>query len=250
MPLLKKIIALSFRYHRNIVANSKASLAAFGMKDTGENRFIIRNGVCAGPHDVLSKETARNECRLPPDAFIVSMVASLSDKKDHTAFLQAARQCLAEAPEMLFLVIGDGLLKNKLVRTAEDLNIAGRVIFTGELRPVWKYFAASDLSVLVSPPAQSEGGSNSIMEALACGVPVIATDAGNNPELIKDNFNGFLIKCGDINVLSEKILCLHKNRKKLEEMSAASLRSSDRKSLNASMALNYEKLYKALIRIR
>ena len=131
------------------------------------------------------------------------MIARMNDPaKRHDIFLQAADRLAAKHPKLEFILVGDGPLRPGLEAMAAKLGLGERVIFLGERLDIPAVLAASDISVL---PSMSESLSNSIMESMAAGVPVVACRAGGNVELIRDGENGFLVATADAEALAERI---------------------------------------------
>jgi glycosyltransferase involved in cell wall biosynthesis len=119
-------------------------------------------------------------------------------------FIEAAALVL-NRQKGVFLLIGDGHLRDKLERRVQALQISTQVIFCGHRDDVEEILAGSDMAVNTS---DSEGLSNSIMEAMRAAIPVVASDVPGNRELIKSGINGLLFNAGDFNDLSEKILTI------------------------------------------
>jgi glycosyltransferase involved in cell wall biosynthesis len=142
--------------------------------------------------EVFSPSQARpGACRalgIPEGARVVGIVANLRPVKDHELFLRAAALVAARVPDVAFLIAGRGELQESLELLATQLGIRGRVFFThGEGRVV-DYLAEMSVGCLTS---HSEGFSNAILEYMAMGLPVVATDVGGNREAIGDA--GFLV---------------------------------------------------------
>lgn len=145
---------------------------------------------------------------LPPEAFAettpaltrvtgvlrVGMIARMNASyKNHRQFLRAAARLSSKRSDVEFLLIGDGRLRDELVREAAELGLGGRVLFLGNRSDIAAVLASIDLSVV---PSASESLSNVILESMAAGVPVIATDVGGNRELAGDG-RGILVAPND-----------------------------------------------------
>jgi glycosyltransferase involved in cell wall biosynthesis len=138
----------------------------------------------------------------PEKEDIISIVGSLKPIKGQTQFIKAAGILLEKYIATTFMIVGDGPDKAKLEKLVYDLGIRERVIFTGYVDNVYDYIRRSKL--LISASA-FEGCSNSILEAMAIGTPVIASDVPSNNELIENMKNGLLYKFGDEEDLVSKI---------------------------------------------
>jgi glycosyltransferase involved in cell wall biosynthesis len=115
----------------------------------------------------------------------VGIVGRLTSIKNHSLFLEAIRFLLAERKEMRarFLIVGDGELRKDLEEMTKELALADRVIFTGWIKDLKSFYADLDILALTS---NNEGTPVAVIEAMAAGVPVIATDVGGVRELISD----------------------------------------------------------------
>ena len=101
------------------------------------------------------------------------------------------------------MLVGDGPLRRELEARSASSPLAGQVTFAGETADVALYLRAADLFVL---PSRAEGMSNAVLEAMACGIPVVATDVGGNREIVgADGVSGRLVPSGDPVALAEAI---------------------------------------------
>lgn len=155
--------------------------------------LAIPNGVDTGRFQPLAPEAraaARAALGLAPDEFVFGCVARLAEVKRHVDLLGAFAR-LGEAPlRPRLLLLGDGPLEAELRRQAHEAGIAARVDFLGARSDVPALLPALDAFVLVS---RTEGLSNATLEAMACGLPVIATAVGGQPEAVEDGVTGLLV---------------------------------------------------------
>lgn len=128
---------------------------------------------------------------VPGDAPVVGIVATFRPVKDLALFLRAARIVLDEAPNTAFLLVGHGELKPDLEGLAVELGIRNSVFFSDGRGAVPDYLARMSIACLTS---QSEGLPNAILEYMAAGLPVVATDVGGVAELVEDGVTGCLVR--------------------------------------------------------
>ena len=146
-------------------------------------------------------------CRLSRFTHLVGMVATLSDFKDHAAFLQIAARVVAERPQTGFLVIGDGPNRAALEALSAQLGLDSNVVFTGYRPDVDTLTGLLDVACLFTNyRVISEGLPNAVLEAMACGVPVVATDDGGTVEILHDGVEGFLVAENDVEMSVRRIL--------------------------------------------
>jgi len=176
---------------------------------------VIRNGIALAPSaNAASVGRLRQELGLSGDTPLVAVLSRLNPMKGIEYFLQAAAMVLQRFPAVRFLIIGggsyraDGSYIAEIEKCAADLGLFGRVIFTGFRTDVPEILAQINISVL---PSLSEGLSNSLLESMAAGVPVIATRVGGTPEAMEDGTTGLLVPPRDSAALAEAMTLLLEN---------------------------------------
>ena len=137
------------------------------------------------------------------DAIVIGTVGRLSSEKGHIYLLKAFQLVLKEMENLELIVVGDGTLKEYLVRFSQDGEFYDKVIFTGLRRDVPKLLNAMDIFVL---PSLTEGLPNALLEAMCSGLPVVASKVGGVPEVVDDGINGFLVEPKDTEALADAIL--------------------------------------------
>jgi glycosyltransferase involved in cell wall biosynthesis len=157
---------------------------------------------------------------IPDDAPVVGIVANLRPVKDHDLFLRAAQLVAEVVPRAAFLLAGSGPLREQLGRQAEELGIADRVFFTNGGGDISDHLARMSVGCLSS---KSEGFSNAVLEYMAAGLPVVATDAGGNAEAVEHGTNGFIITERNADAFARPIIELLQDDAKRAEMGRASL---------------------------
>lgn len=174
---------------------------------------VIYNGVATDLGDTPHDGTLlKHKLNIRNDDYVVGTVANLNRSvKRVDVFLKAAAEVLRNLENVIFLIVGEGHLKGELGKLSEDLKIENKVIFAGLIEDVSPYISLFDVGVISS---DSEGFSNSILEYMALGVPVVATDGGGNREVVKEGETGLLVTVGNYKWMAEKICTLLKKKNK------------------------------------
>lgn len=171
-------------------------LAALGVPSA--KRVFLPNGVDAvrcSPVSEEGKRKLRAGLSLPPRAKIVMYAGRLVPEKRVDHLLQIWKDVRAKFPLAHLLIVGAGQEQARL----EAMRVEG-VQFTGQVEDAVPYLQAADLFVL---PSSTEGLSNSMLEAMSCGLPVLATAVGGAPDVIEHRGNGWLIRAEDIDSLRQ-----------------------------------------------
>lgn len=144
-------------------------------------------------------------------------VGRLHGVKGLSSLLKAFSTITEQYPEARLTLIGKGPSKDKLVELSDRLDISDQIEFTGEIEhsELPKYYQEGDIFIL---PSLSEGLSNVLMEAMSSGLPIVATDVGGNPELVKHNKGGYLVEPDDPSDLAEAVISLIKKKDRREKM--------------------------------
>ena len=158
-------------------------LAQIGVKP--ERLDVIYNGVDPKRFAIGDRDSARASLGIPPSAPIVLFVGNLLNTKGAADLFDAFLRLRHRRPEAVLVFVGDGPAGAGLEERARDLGLVGQVRFTGKLAhaELGKWYAAADL---LSLPSHAEGVPNVILEAMACGRPVVATRVGGIPEVLPD----------------------------------------------------------------
>jgi len=204
---------------------------------------VLYNGVDAEKFspNPLAAEQVRAELGVPGGRFLIGSVGRLVPIKDHKTLLRAADILVRDGLDIHVLLIGDGPeLPNLQKYVAGSNSLAGRVTFPGATDRVSELLTAMDTFVL---PSICEGMSNTILEAMACGVPAIVTRTGGNPELIEDGCSGFLFPPGDVEMLSVLLSRLAGNSATRRAFGESGRRRAVEQFSLAGMLQRYQELY-------
>jgi glycosyltransferase involved in cell wall biosynthesis len=169
---------------------------------------LIYNGVDTWPFESASQERQklRRHMGLRDLDKVVVVVANLIPYKGHHDFLKAARRVKARIPEATFWLVGeDRGIQKDLEIEAQNLGLSESVLFMGQRSDIPSLLAASDLFVL---PSHEEGFSNVILEAMAAGLPVVATKVGGNSEAVLDGATGWLVPPRSPTAMAKRIVDL------------------------------------------
>lgn len=127
------------------------------------------------------------------------IVAQLRVEKNHLLLLDAFRELAAEREDVHLLIIGDGPERSNIQSHIQKLGLSSRVSLAGHVPSAWQAFAAIDVAFL---PSLHEGFPNALIEAMAMGVPVVASNVGGIPDAIDDGRTGLLVPPGDLLALA------------------------------------------------
>lgn len=164
----------------------------------------IHNGVDVSRFARGDREAARRALRLPGHAVVVGAVGRLDAVKDHGGLLQAFSILRTDQPAAELVIVGDGPRRAHLERQVQELGLTGHVHLLGMRQDVPVLLRGFDAFVL---PSLAEGISNTVLEAMATGLPVVATRVGGNPELLEHGVTGALVAPGNPLVLAAALRC-------------------------------------------
>lgn len=169
---------------------------------------VIYNGFSPRGEGDVPEHAASVLPEIAPDMPVVGIVANVKPIKRIDVLVEAFAMATLRRPDARLVIVGDtdtppSIATHKtLSELAVRLGITDRVVFTGRVDNAAPYIERFTLAVLCS---ESEGFSNAVIEYMQAGRPIVCTDTGGNPELVRDNQNGFLVPVGDIAALTERI---------------------------------------------
>lgn len=188
----------SLRAARKVLTVSipfRDELVAFGVRHG--NVEIIHNAIPAGWGAAACEPRQAAELRahtgIAPDRKVILIVGRLSREKDHLTLLEAVSRLRDVVPPHL-VIVGDGPERPRIEERVRHLGLGGSVTFTGHQSSAEPWYGIADAAVLSS---LSEGSPNALLEAMATGVPVVATAVGGVPEIVAHEESALLIRPGD-----------------------------------------------------
>lgn len=195
------------------IANSTAG-AVFNSQLFGQpmDRYrVVHNGVDTDRFKPADAIRLRGELGFREGQPVIGMFASFKPQKNHLVWLRAARQVVAKFPDARLLFVGDELYKGMsdssefkvtIHRQVQELGLEGHCVFVGNRPDVQNYYNACTLTVL---PSLFEGTPNVVLESMACGVPVVASDVADNKYLVKDGSTGYVVSPNDESALADRV---------------------------------------------
>jgi glycosyltransferase involved in cell wall biosynthesis len=219
-PMQKRAERAAFRLSHRVIANCLVVQNQLIREGVSPSKIIQHyNGLDLERLKVragLRREEALAAFGLPSERRYLSIVANLRNPvKDHPMFLRAAARVRASVPEAGFVIAGEGELMESLRELAVQLGIQDDVFFIGRCDNVADLLFASDVGVLSS---RAEGFANAILEYMAAGLPVVATDVGGAREAIAEGETGYTVASGDDERMAERIIELLNETKRARAM--------------------------------
>lgn len=240
----------AFKLAHAVVANAgavKKHLIEHGVAD--DKIVVIYNGLDLTRFDLNGAAPEALE-RLNLVALrgrpVVTMVANFEYRvKDHPMLLRAAQRVKTEVPDAMFVIAGEGELRAETEKLAGELGLTECCLFIGRCASVPDLLAASDVCVLSS---QAEGFSNSILEYMAAGRAVVATNVGGASEAIVEGETGYLVNTGDDRAMAERLISLLRDPEKRKAMGVNARNRVEQQFSCASRLANTVELYKKFLK--
>ncbi|KKP84928.1 MAG: Glycosyltransferase [Candidatus Moranbacteria bacterium GW2011_GWF2_35_54] len=238
--ILKPLIKLIWKKSSTVVSNSRG-LRDLALETNKHQKVdIIFNGIDLD--DFCPNESLRAK-----DRFIITIGATRITARKGTNYLVEALGILApKYPNLLLRILGDGDEKNNLIDLTKKMKLENFVQFLGRIprEETAPYYQEASLFVL---PSLNEGMSNAMLEALASGLPILATQTGGTEELVEDGINGFVIKMKDPKDLADKIEMILKDDGLRVQMGLASRKKAQEMSWK-NVAQKYFELYEEIVK--
>lgn len=207
---------------------------------------VIHNGLdieCYFAGTESQRVAFRQELGFPATAIIVGIIANLRPVKAVDVFIRAAKIISQSCPTVRFVIIGDGPDRTNLEHLCTELKIGYLMRFLGKRLDIPEVLSVIDIGLLSS---NSESFSNSIVEYLGAGLPVVCTDVGGAREAVEDGVNGFVAATGDYVGLADKIKTIVES-KSIETMGKQSRNRAEELFSVCAIMYRYGQFYERLV---
>lgn len=224
-----------------VAVSHETALFARGRREVADSRLsVIPNGIELGRfhRDPSARDRVRAELGIAPEAWVVGTVGRLSPEKNQALLVRAVAPLLDDRHRLL--VAGDGPMRGSLAGLASSLGTSAFVHLLGDRRDVPEILNALDAFVLSS---DSEGLPLVIPEAMATGLPVVATRVGGVPDVLEDGRTGFLVPSGDEAGLRDRLVRLRDDRALGLAIGAAARAAAQARFSSERMLREYLELY-------
>lgn len=243
--LRRSLLRAAFRASSRVICNSQ-EMARFARVYYGAplgRTSVVLNGVDIARFETARLERARLEtARLPHKGLRIGTVGRIEKQKNLDVFLAAAERVKAEFPLAAFEVVGDGSLRSHYVAEVERRGLAGCVSLPGTRQDIPAFFAGLDQFWLTS---DWEGTPNVVLEAMAAGLPVVATRVGGTPEVIHHDVDGFLVEPGDAAAVAQASITLARDAARAGAMGRSAAESARERFSIAAMVAATASVYEA-----
>lgn len=204
---------------------------------------VIENGVNTENFrpDIRIRLDVRKELGIEEGAQVVGLIGRMVPLKNHDIFLKAADEICKTGKNVFFLIVGDGPLRERLVRDVHDLGLDNRVFFTGWRLDMVRMVNAIDVLVLCS---EVEGHNIAVLEAMACEKPVVGADVTGIRTIVKHGEAGVLVPLRNIKALAGAVQYLLSDTSKAQTMGRTGRMIVERKYSLDHMLSGYRRLYR------
>jgi len=206
---------------------------------------LIENGVNLEMFTTNSSSQAIKESLgIKKEALVVGTIGALTREKGHQYLLRAALKVIRIYPEAIFLLVGDGIERPGLEKTASSLGIKDSVIFAGMRKDVPEILSILNVFVL---PSLNEGLPMALLEAQAAQIPVVATSVGAIPDVLENGVTGMLIPPKDPQAIAEAIIMILSDKKLASGIAQKGFERVRDNFSSEKMASKYLSIYRELL---
>ena len=207
---------------------------------------VVRLGIELEPRVASDADPAeiRRRIGVSADRFVVGWFGRMTAVKRTDDLLDTLAALRERGVDALLLLVGDGADRTRLERLAHGRGLAKSVLFLGYQEDVGRWYAACDAVVLTSA---NEGTPVTLIEALAAGRPVVATNVGGVSDVVEDGVTGLLVKPGDTHALAERLALLAGDPERRREMGEQGRRRVLERYAVSRLVDDVERLYRELL---
>lgn len=212
------------------------------------NRVVhMYNGVDCEQYSPAIRENGTRNLPVPPDKTLLMYTGRLDPSKNLPLLLMAVKKAITQCPDLHLILVGDGEEKESLIALTKQLGLQSYVTFAGLATNVRDYLQMADVFVLSS---SDEGISNSLLEAMSCGLACISTNVGGAKEIFDNGNCGILVESNNVDELADSIVRLALNPDLAKQLgNSARQRILEKYSIDA-IGVNYIELYNKLLNER
>jgi len=195
-------------------------IRAFAIKE-----YAIKSDRIAVLHNPISadflnnrfdgRDKIREEFKIPSEEKVIGVIGRLSPEKGHKSIIKALPKLISLYPKIIFLIVGDGPIKNECELLTQKLQLGHKVRFTGYRNDIPAILSAVDI---IAMPSEREGFPNAALESIAAGKPVVGFRVGGLPEIVIDGRTGFLSNPGDIDDIVNSLFRVLSDNKLAEKL--------------------------------
>lgn len=209
-------------------------------KISTERMTVIHNGIGIEENQSCNSELVKRDLGVKDNDFIVGIVGRIDDNKGHIYFIRAAQSILKSRKDVHFLIVGNGPMENELKAFCRENDLEEHIHFLGFQDNILAYLSLMDILVIAS---SSEGIPYTLLESMAKGIPVIATNVGGIPEVIQNGVSGLLVPPRDSGAMGACIMTLLYDEPLRKRLSGKGLEILNRHFSQESMVQSTLKFY-------
>jgi L-malate glycosyltransferase len=237
LPLSRFLLPLALQSDRFVATNRAIVQELISVGVPADRITQLPNGVETDSIPVKVNYALQETVRL-------IFVGRLHEQKGLDVLFAAFQQLLKQYPNLRLQLLGDGPLREDLRALAQQLGLARQVDFVGMTGQVIEHLQQADIFIL---PSRAEGHSNALLEAMACGLPVIVSDIPANVDVIENKRNGLTFVAGDPNSLVNAVTLLLEQAELCEQLGGTARQTVESQYSLGSIAERYVSLYKDVL---
>ncbi|HEY7545873.1 MAG TPA: glycosyltransferase family 4 protein [Blastocatellia bacterium] len=221
MRLYNQLDRWSLKRADRIITVSRAFARQIARIAREDRITVLHNSINIDSFSPISPEeiqALRANLGIAEDERVLLAVGRMSREKGHADLISAFASIVKAHPRVKLIIAGDGLERKRLEQQAASSGLGNRVLFTGRISDASAYYSMADVFAL---PSHSEGSPNVLLEAMAAGVPVVATRVGGVPEIVTDEENALLVAARDEQAMAGAIARLFADGELSQRLAAA-----------------------------